>query len=154
MFGLFGDVAGGEPAPQRLVDELAPVEARLLWAVRRLALMQPIGAARCHAVHIALQQEFGDAGMGVEHLLRCILVGLSRCSTRRLAIGAPGCALVTGDEAVLLALMQGRAGQALLVGVAGSGAAVRLMPLFVAVAGLLRTYMRPGLYKIALRYIL
>jgi hypothetical protein len=136
MFGLFGDVAGGEPAPQRLVDELAPVEARLLWAVRRLALMQPIGAARCHAVHIALQQEFGDAGMGVEHLLRCILVGLSRLAARRLAIGAPGCGLVTGDEAMLLALLGGRAGRGALVAMAGANEAAGLLPLFAGVAAL------------------
>lgn len=138
MFGLFGELAGGEPARQRLVDELAPVEARLLWAVRRLALMQPIGAARCYAVHIALQQEFGDAGMGVEHLLRCILVGLARCSTRRLVIGAPGCGLVTADEAALLALLCGAGAAGLLAGLAGSSDAVMLQPLFAAVAALLQ----------------
>lgn len=136
MFGFFEDVAGGgEPARQRLVVELAPVEARLLWALRRLSLMQPIGAARCHAVHIALQQEFGDAGMGVEHLLRCILVGLSRCSTRHLSIGAPGCGLVTGDEVMLLALMSGSR-EGLLAGLAGSTEALRLQPLFAAITGL------------------
>jgi hypothetical protein len=138
MFGLFGDVAGGEPARARLIDDLSAAEARLLWALRRLALMQPLGAARCHAVHIALQQEFGDAGMGVEHLLRCILVGLARCTTRRLAIGAPGCGLVTGDEAVLLALIGEGGGAAMLAGLAGSSEAVRLQPLFAAVAQLMQ----------------
>jgi hypothetical protein len=136
MLGMFVMGAGGEPARQRLVDELAPMEARLLWAVRRLALMQPIGAARCHAVHIALQQEFGDAGMGVEHLLRCIMVGLSRCSTRYLSIGAPGCGLLTGDEAVLLALLGGRAGQDALAAMTGAHEAARLVPLFAGVAAL------------------
>lgn len=122
----------------RAVETLAPVEARLLWALRRLALMQPIAAARCHAVHIALQQEFGDSGLGVEHLLRCILVGLSRVATRRLQIGAPACGLVTADEAVLLALLDGRAGRGMLVGLAGSGEAAPLLPLFAAVAGLVQ----------------
>jgi hypothetical protein len=135
MFGFFGNIAGGgEPARQRLVDELTTVEARLLWAVRRLALMQPIGAARSHAVHIALQQEFGNAGMGVEHLLRCILVGLSRLAVRRLAIGAPGCGLVTGDEAVLLALLGDRAGRDALAAMTGAHEAARLLPLFAGVA--------------------
>jgi hypothetical protein len=134
---MFVESAGGEPAPQRLVEELAPVEARLLWAVRRLALMQSLGAARCHAVHIALQQEFGDVGLGVEHLLRCILVGLSRVTVRRLGIGAPGCELVTADEAMLLALLGGAGGEALLAGLTGSATAARLLPLFAAVAALM-----------------
>jgi hypothetical protein len=135
---MFGDMVAGEPARQQLVDELTPMAARLLLAERRLALMQPIGAARCHAVHIALQQEFGDAGMGVEHLLRCILVGLARCARRRLAIGAPACALVTADEAALLALLGGGSGEETLAGLAGSTSAARLLPLFAAVAALIQ----------------
>lgn len=118
------------------VDALDPVEARLLWALRRLALMQPIGAARCHAVHIALQQDFGEAGQGIEHLLRCILVGLSRIATRRLVIGEPGCGIVMTDEARLLALMRGTAGREKLRAMANTDDAARLMPLFRAVSAL------------------
>lgn len=140
MLGMFADAGGGGFGPDvpRPVEALEPVEARLLWALRRLALMQPLAAARCHAVHIALQQEFGDSGLGVEHLLRCILVGLSRVATRRLQIGSPACGLVTADEAVLLMLLEGRPGRGVLVELAGSGEAARLLPLFAAVAGLVR----------------
>jgi hypothetical protein len=134
MLGLFAEGAGGRRDGNDRVDALDATSARLLWALRRLALMQPIGAARCHAVHIALQQDFGDAGMGIEHLLRCILVGLARCSTRRLAVGAPGCGLVTADEAILLALCDGTAGRTALAGVAGCGEAAELLPLFDAIA--------------------
>lgn len=133
---MFAEGSGGWES-HGSVDALDPIEARLLWAVRRLALMQPIGAARCHAVHIALQQDFGEAGLGIEHLLRCILVGLSRTATRRLVIGKPGCAIVMTDEASLLALMRGRAGRAGLSALAGTDMAARLMPLFRGVAALL-----------------
>ena len=108
-------------------------------ALRRLAIMQPIGAARCHAVHIALHQDFGEAGMGVEHVLRCIVVGLARTATRQLVIGEPGCAIVMADEATLLALMEGTTGHAALIAMAGTKDAVRLMPLFQAVSALLRS---------------
>ncbi|MBC7521008.1 MAG: hypothetical protein H7268_07950 [Sandarakinorhabdus sp.] len=117
---------------------LGAVEARLLWAIRRLALMQPIGAARCHSVHIALQQDFGDAGMGIEHLLRCILVGLSRVANRQLVVGTPGCGLLLPDEAALLAVIEGNAGRTALVAVAGCAEAAGLVPLFDAVAALVR----------------
>ena len=136
---MFGEYAGGEPGwwPEGhgSVDALGAAEARLLWSLRRLALMQPLGRARCHAVHIALQQEFGDAGLGIEHLLRCWLVGLSRLAVRRLAIGTPACPLLTADEAGLLRVL--RDGDAeRLVRLTGSAAAAAMVPLFVAVAGL------------------
>ncbi len=95
----------GWPAPRR-TDNLCATDRRLLWALRRLALMQPIGAARCHAVHIALQQDFGDHGLGIEHLLRCLLVGLSRRADRHLVFGEPACALLLPDEAALLAVLR------------------------------------------------
>lgn len=108
MFGHFDESGTGYPGQGRhhRADGLAPVEARLLWAIRRLALMQPIGAARCHAVHIALQQDFGDAGLGIEHLLRCWLVGLSRRADRPLRFGEPACPLLLPDEAALLAILR------------------------------------------------
>lgn len=120
------------------VDDLGIGEARILWAMRRLALLQPLGGARCHAVHIALQQEFGDAGLGIEHLLRCWLVGLARMSRRRLNIGEPACPLVLPDEAALLGVLRsagerdGLAGAA-LVQMTGSAAAADLEVLCASV---------------------
>lgn len=115
------------PAPRR-TDNLCATDRRLLWALRRLALMQPIGAARCHAVHIALQQDFGDHGLGIEHLLRCLLVGLSRRADRQLVFGEPACALLLPDEAALLALLHSEASQreAALSALAGPQAAALL----------------------------
>ena len=129
---IFAEGAGGWEGHGSVVD-LGPTPATLLWALRRLALMQPIGVARCHAVHIALQQDFGDTGMGVEHVLRCILVGLAQVSTRRLVIGEPGCAIVMPDEVRLLALVDGTAGAAILTQMTGAREAARLMPLFRAI---------------------
>lgn len=107
MFGQFDENGSGYPGPvpHDRVDALGAVDARLLWAIRRLALMQPIGAARCHAVHIALQQDFGEAGLGIEHLLRCWLVGLSRRTDRPLRLGEPACPLLLPDEAALLLIL-------------------------------------------------
>lgn len=141
---MLGDFSGGEnfqgPGHGR-VDGLCAAEAQLLWAIRRLALMRPIGAARCHAVHIALQQDFGDAGLGIEHLLRCWLVGLSRLATRRLAFGAPACPLLLPDEAALLRVLRAAnhddVARTALVALAGAPAAADLLPLFVAVRALI-----------------
>jgi hypothetical protein len=123
---------GGEqwwPAPRR-IDHLDTTDRRLLWALRRLALMQPIGAARCHAVHIALQQDFGEQGLGIEHLLRCLLVGLSRRADRQLVFGEPTCGLLLPDEAALLTLLHSEPGQreAALAALAGPQTAA-LLPL-------------------------
>lgn len=117
------------PAPRR-TDSLDATDRRLLWALRRLALMQPIGAARCHAVHIALQQDFGDHGLGIEHLLRCLLVGLSRRADRQLAFGEPACPLLLPDEAALLAMLHSDSvcRDAALAALAGPQAAA-LLPL-------------------------
>lgn len=117
------------PVPQR-TESLGITDQRLLWALRRLALMQPIGAARCHAVHIALQQDFGDQGLGIEHLLRCLLVGLSRRADRHLVFGEPACGLLLPDEEALLAALHNvdDDGEAALTALAGPQAAT-LLPL-------------------------
>ena len=148
MFGNFSDGDNGSwafgPGRPPHVDGLCTGDARLLWALRRLALMKPIGAARNHAVHIALQQDFGDAGLGLEHLLRCWLVGLSRLATRRLAFGEPACPLLLPDEARLLRVLhQSRCdasvAAAALSALAGADAAAKLLPLFGAVDSLMQT---------------
>jgi hypothetical protein len=134
MYGRFDDGGSGWPGPPRAANDS---DARLLWALRRLALMQPIGAARCPAVHIALQQDFGDAGLGIEHLLRCWLVGLDRLADRPLRFGTPVCAAPLPDEALLLRILAAPEPQAaaLLVRLAGPRAAT-LLPLAVAVRNL------------------
>lgn len=112
------------------IESLSVIDQRLLWALRRLMLMQPIGTARCHAVHIALQQDFGEHGLGLEHLLRCLLVGLSRRANRHLVFGEPGCAMLLPDEAALLAALHSRGsdGEAALTALAGPQATT-LLPL-------------------------
>lgn len=142
------------PSGHVAVAAIGTVEARLLWSLRRLALMSPVGSARCPTVHAALQRDFGDAGLGIEHLLRCCLVGLSRLATRRLAIGAPACRLVTADEAALLRIMRSVDGEDAhlhdaeardaLAALAGNGAAQALLPLFAALGGLVRPFAVPG----------
>jgi hypothetical protein len=107
---------------------------RLLWCLRRLALMAPLESARCQAVHIALQRDFGDAGLGIEHLLRCLLVGLARYASRRLAIATPGSAMLTNDEAAMLALFTAPSASA-LVALAGADAEP-LLPLCQALQAL------------------
>jgi hypothetical protein len=126
------------PAPRR-IDHLDITDRRMLWALRRLALMQPIGAARCHTVHIALQQDFGEHGLGIEHLLRCLLVGLSRRADRHLVFGEPGCAMLLPDEAALLvALNYGESdGEAALAALAGPQAAT-LLPLVDALNNMIK----------------
>lgn len=151
MFGAFADATGGGfgPGDDGGAAALGAVEFRLLWALRRLAVMEPLGVARCQAVHVALQREFGEAGLGIEHLLRCWLVGLARVAARRIAVGAPGCPLVTGDELVLLRVLRAPANadaEAALERLAGNAAAASLLPLFVAAADLIAGYgLRPGL---------
>ena len=120
---------------------LSPDETQLLWCLRRLAMMAPLGSARCQAVHVALQRNFGDAGMGIEHILRCLLVGLARRASRRLGIATPGCALLTGDEAGLLALFAAPSPSA-LVAFAGASAAP-LLPLCDALRALIDERQRP-----------
>ncbi len=151
--GNFIDGGGYGPGGGRSgVGALPPTEQRLLWALRRLALLQPLGSARCHAVHIALQQEFGDAGQGLEHLLRCWLVGLARWAPRRLAIGTPACPLLTDDEARLLLALRivaddCTAANRALVPLAGIDGAARLLPLLTAIDLLVENSARSPLSK-------
>ena len=133
MFMLDTDV---QPLRPLALAGLDANSARLLWSLRRLALMAPLGSARCQAVHVALQRDYGDAGLGIEHLLRCLLVGLAGRAPRRLAIATPGCAILTGDELSMLALFSEPSPSA-LVALAGA-AAEALLPLFQALHDLTR----------------
>ncbi len=136
MYGRFDDGGSDWTGPPRAANDR---DARLLWAIRRLALLQPIGAARCPAVHIALQRDFGDAGLGIEHLLRCLIVGLDRRADRPLRFGTPVCAAPLPDEALLLRVLAAPEPEAavLLTRLAGPGAAT-LLPLAEAVRSLLQ----------------
>ena len=135
---LAEDDWGGEPEPWRLAA-LPAGEALLIWGVRRLALLRPIGSARCHALHIALHQACGEDGLGIEHLLRCLLVGLARRTDRALGFGQPACPMLTRDEVLLLAAL--RAG-------AGEGLARLAGPRAAALAPLLET-LRPMLARLS-----
>lgn len=101
----WGSEPDPRPGPLRLAA-LPPGEALLIWGLRRLALLRPLGSARCHALHITLHRACGDEGLGVEHLLRCLLVGLARRTDRALGFGQPACPLLTCDEALLLAALR------------------------------------------------
>jgi hypothetical protein len=123
--------------------EREAADACLLWCLRRLVQIPP-GTTRCPMVHITLQRQFGDAGLGIEHLLRCLVMGLAMHSSRRLAFGLPGCPLRTDDEIALLALITDGdfapyETAAALAGVGGAAAAV-LQPLVAA----LRQWLKPG----------
>lgn len=154
MFGDFGETGGtGWPGQRRDSgdDILTATESRLLWALRRMALLQPIGRARCHAVHIALGQDFGEAGMGIEHLLRCWLVGLSRCAVRCVVFGEPANPMVLPDEARLLRALRlagnADAAIAMLAPMTGAAGAAGLLPLLVAISVLTENSEGRGLSK-------
>jgi hypothetical protein len=131
----FAGGGGAGPQPRR-ARSLAPVERQLLWSLRHIAQMRPIGSARSHSAHAALQRDFADAGLVIEHLLRCWLFGLAQRSATLLRFNEPACPLLSDDEARLFGVLRAAADEparaALLL--AGFGtAAPALLPLFVAV---------------------
>lgn len=109
-------------------------EGLLLWSLRRLVVAWP----RCHAVHAALHARYGDTALGVEHLLRCWLLAVSRHARRQLVIGDPNCALLLADEGVLLFVLRPATPRdtaaAALVELTGDPAAGGLLPLAAALA--------------------
>lgn len=132
----------GQAANVGDVGDRVATDACLLWCLRRLVLIARRGKARCPMVHVMLQRQFGDAGLGIEHLLRCLMLGLAMHSSRRLAFGLPGCPLRTDDEIALLALITDRNPAACgtapaLMGVAGEAAGV-LQPLVEALRSWLK----------------
>lgn len=117
-----------------------PAERDCLWCLRRLALIRPIGSARDAGVHALLQRRFGSRGLGLEHHLRCLLVGLARRAVRPLALRAPCHRAITEDEARLLLALRAHhrplAAAALLAPLTGERSA-ELVPLLAATAALL-----------------
>lgn len=89
-------------AQQGEVAGLAGAERDLLWCLRRLALMQPLGSGRDGHVHLLLQRRYGDNGLAAEHLLRCLLVGLAHRALRKVALQRPCCLDCSDDERQLL----------------------------------------------------
>ena len=115
-------------------------EREILWCLRRLAMLQPLGSARDAGVHALLQRQIGDRGLGLEHLLRCLLVGLARRAVRPLALRLPCQPAITDDEARLLLALRASArppaAHALLAPLTGPRSA-ELVPLLAATAALL-----------------
>ncbi|TRW18279.1 hypothetical protein [Glacieibacterium frigidum] len=130
MFVDFDTPFPSAPRGLRWTD-LPDDEALLLWSLRRMVIAWP----RCHAVHAALHQRFGEDALGVEHLLRCWLTGIARHAARPLQLGDPACALILPDEGVLLYALSQADDEAALAGMCGSGAA-SLLPLTAALAAL------------------
>lgn len=117
-----------------------PAERDCLWCLRRLALIRPIGSARDAGVHALLQRRFGNRGLGLEHLLRCLLVGLARRVVRPLGLRLPCHRAITDDEVRLLIALRvsahPAAAAALLAPLTGERSA-ELVPLLAATAALL-----------------
>lgn len=133
---------GGPSGPSRRDDPagLTCVQRELLWCLRRLAMVRPLGSARDAHVHALLQQRFGEAGLGLEHLLRCLMVGLAQRAVRPVRLHMPCHGAVAEDEQRLLLAMADapRAARvaAVLAPLAGSRGG-ELAPLLAGIAGLL-----------------
>ena len=131
---MYRDAADVVPQHHARWTDLPPDEALLLWSLRRMVIAWP----RCHAVHAALHARHGDAALGVEHLLRCLLIGVARHARRPLHLGDPACAVLVPDEAALLFVLRaaGRpaAVRAALTALCGDEGAACLSPLADALA--------------------
>jgi hypothetical protein len=127
-------------APRREQPEVRTAERDLLWCLRRQAMLRPLGSARDAHVHLLLQRRFGDAGLGLEHLLRCLIVGLARRALRPVALNLPCRSAISEDERRLLWAMANvdrpARAAALLAPIAGTRG-VELIPLLAAIAALL-----------------
>ncbi|OYW13711.1 MAG: hypothetical protein B7Y82_13140 [Sphingomonadales bacterium 32-65-25] len=135
--------SGGGPSGRPRRDDpagLTRVQREILWCLRRLAMVRPLGSARDAHVHALLQQRFGEAGLGLEHHLRCLILGLAQRAVRPIRLHLP-ChgALAEDEQRLLLALGESRrparlaAVLAPLTGTRGS----ELAPLFAGIAALL-----------------
>ncbi|MCM0031387.1 hypothetical protein [Sandarakinorhabdus limnophila] len=133
---------GGPSGPPRRDDPagLTPVQREILWCLRRLAMVRPLGSARDAHVHALLQRRFGEQGLGLEHLLRCLIVGLARRALRPVRLHLPCHGAVAEDEQrLLLAIGESRRPvrvAAVLAPLAGSRGG-ELVPLLAGIAALL-----------------
>lgn len=119
-------------------SDLPGDEGLLLWSLRRMVVAWP----RCHVVHAALQARYGDDGLGVEHLLRCLLTGITQHARRRLVVGDPNCTLLLPDEGALLFVLRpttpAAAAAAAIVELTGNPCAPCLLPLAGSLAATAR----------------
>lgn len=134
---------GGQPEwPPRPDDPagLSPAQRDLLWSLRRLAMVRPLGSSRDAHVHALLLRRFGDHGVGMEHHLRCLIVGLARRAIRPIRLHRPCYAQLSADERRLLMALDEAArparAAALLAPLAGTRGA-ELLPLLAGIAALL-----------------
>jgi len=133
---------GGEP---RLPADPLPAPLRdLLWCLRRTAQNPAMHAPACMArdqhVHLLLQRRFGDSGLGLEHLLRCLVIAIARRATRPVLLHRPCRPQISADEWRLITAL-GEAGRparvaAVLAPLAGRRAG-ELQPLLAGIAALL-----------------
>lgn len=136
------DWPAGEPwrAPRRDGPDMSAVQRDLLWCLRRQAMQRPLGSARDANVHALLQRRFGEHGLGMEHLLRCLIVGLARRAIRPVLLHMPCRAAISEDERRLLWALasaeQPARVTALLAPMAGTRGA-ELVPLLAGIAALL-----------------
>lgn len=136
------DWPAGEPwrQPRRAPPDLSAVERDLLWCLRRQAMLRPLGSARDAQVHALLQRRFGDVGLGLEHLLRCLVVGLARRAVRPVRLNLPCRDAISEDERRLLwalaSVDRPARVAALLAPIAGTRGA-ELTPLLAGMAALL-----------------
>lgn len=128
---------GCEPASS---DPLSPPMRDLLWCLRRTAMVQPLERSRAPHVHLLLQQRFGDHGLGLEHLLRCLVVGLAQRAQRPIRLHRPCQSALSPDEWRLLTALAeaGRPARvaAVLAPLTGSRGG-ELAPLLAGMAALL-----------------
>lgn len=143
------DLNGAEPSAQRpyqpvtRADDpagLTKLQRDLIWCLRRLALLQPVGCARDAHVHAFLQQRFGEAGLGLEHFLRCLIVGLAQRAVRPIRLHLPCHGPLAPDERRLLLALAEHRYPARLAAVLAPLAGLRgteLSPLLAGIAALL-----------------
>lgn len=137
--GRAGGNSGGNGLGQP-ADLLAPHQRDLLWCLRRTAMHAPGCMGRDPHVHLLLQRRFGDGGLGLEHLLRCLVMGLAQRATRPIRLNRPCRAPVSPDEWRLLTALAdaGRPQRvaAVLAPLTGSRGG-ELAPLLAGIASLL-----------------
>ena len=116
------------------LSDLPCDEGMLLWSMRRMVVAWP----RCHTVQAALHARYGETALGIEHLLRCWLTGLSRHARRQLVIGDPNCTLLLPDEGALLFILRpttpAEAAAEAIETLTGNPCAACLMPLVTSLA--------------------
>ena len=115
-------------APAQLVHLLPDDGRAIVAAIRHMV----VGWPRSPIAHALLIDRYGDAGVGIEHLLRCLLVGIGRLSQRKLTVGAPCSAFLLPDETALLDAIGGDGAQpdpSALVRLTGTAKGAQLAPI-------------------------